>query len=403
MDLITSRIPDVTPLSNIAGEISFRLPFQSSAHFADVFDEFDQNKDKYGIDSYGISVTTLEEVFLRVGHEDDGTPEGFEARRKALKESQRKLSSEKEPTGQPQDIYDMPHHPTEVVVDGVNQPAGHMSNGHSTNSAVHQHSLAPPPESSIAHLESTNVKKDFDPPVKSDTSADPSKRPIMRRESSRFNKLRIPDQSTSMFYPHFRALFIKRLLNARRDRKVWTWTLVYPFLILLIGCGLITLTNVSSYPELAIARENLEQDTTPNRIPYVLQNGAATNIFQTPPALTAFDDRAASVPPGSGIEAMSQLLLSELDPIPRQPDSRYNAFYSDFRQDGGPNNYVDNFVVFFNTTCQWATALGLNLYNNQLLQELSPGTSIDLSIHPFPQTQNQKTLINSITAVIVAM
>ncbi len=64
-ELITSAIPDTSQLSNIAGEISYRLPFQSSAFFADVFDEFDSKQEEFGIVGYGISVTTLEEVFLR--------------------------------------------------------------------------------------------------------------------------------------------------------------------------------------------------------------------------------------------------------------------------------------------------------------------------------------------------
>jgi len=74
--LLDASIPGVTPLSNIAAEISFRLPFQSSAHFADVFDQFDGQQARLGITGYGISVTTLEEVFLavRVGHEDDADP-----------------------------------------------------------------------------------------------------------------------------------------------------------------------------------------------------------------------------------------------------------------------------------------------------------------------------------------
>lgn len=64
-DLLHSKVPDVSELSDIAGEVAFRLPFQSSQYFADVFDVFDAEQAALGIASYGISVTTLEEVFLR--------------------------------------------------------------------------------------------------------------------------------------------------------------------------------------------------------------------------------------------------------------------------------------------------------------------------------------------------
>ena len=39
-----------------------------SEKFKTFFEEFDKNLDNLGLSSYGISVTTLEEVFLRVGH-----------------------------------------------------------------------------------------------------------------------------------------------------------------------------------------------------------------------------------------------------------------------------------------------------------------------------------------------
>ena len=39
-----------------------------SEKFKDFFVQFDENLDSLDIQSYGISVTTLEEVFLRVGH-----------------------------------------------------------------------------------------------------------------------------------------------------------------------------------------------------------------------------------------------------------------------------------------------------------------------------------------------
>ena len=42
-----------------------------SAKFKDFFDEFDRSLEDLGLRSYGISVTTLEEVFLRVGHPDN--------------------------------------------------------------------------------------------------------------------------------------------------------------------------------------------------------------------------------------------------------------------------------------------------------------------------------------------
>mmetsp|Transcript_22435 Transcript_22435/g.36763 ORF Transcript_22435/g.36763 Transcript_22435/m.36763 type:complete len:908 (-) Transcript_22435:925-3648(-) len=66
-ELVNKSIPKSEILSNVAGEISFQLPKASSRNFADLFDEIDKNLETLGVDAYSISVTTLEEVFVRVG------------------------------------------------------------------------------------------------------------------------------------------------------------------------------------------------------------------------------------------------------------------------------------------------------------------------------------------------
>ena len=66
IQLIEKYIPDMTILTDIAGELSVRLPTASTPHFQTLFQEFDAKKQELGIHSYGVSVTTVEEVFLKV-------------------------------------------------------------------------------------------------------------------------------------------------------------------------------------------------------------------------------------------------------------------------------------------------------------------------------------------------
>ncbi len=61
----------IKKLSEVSSEITFQIPSQLSERFKNFFTRFDQDLDGLGIRSYGISVTTLEEVFLKVGHGDD--------------------------------------------------------------------------------------------------------------------------------------------------------------------------------------------------------------------------------------------------------------------------------------------------------------------------------------------
>ena len=68
---LESKIGEVKKLSEVSSEITYQIPTALSNKFKDFFPVFDQELDSLDIRSYGISVTTLEEVFLKVGHGDD--------------------------------------------------------------------------------------------------------------------------------------------------------------------------------------------------------------------------------------------------------------------------------------------------------------------------------------------
>ena len=68
---LQQRIGEVKKLSEVSSEITYQIPTKLSYKFKDFFNDFDNDLKSLNIRSYGISVTTLEEVFLRVGHGDD--------------------------------------------------------------------------------------------------------------------------------------------------------------------------------------------------------------------------------------------------------------------------------------------------------------------------------------------
>lgn len=51
--------------------MTVQIPHEYDNKFSRFFERFDQDLPKLQIRSYGISITTLEEVFLKVGHLDD--------------------------------------------------------------------------------------------------------------------------------------------------------------------------------------------------------------------------------------------------------------------------------------------------------------------------------------------
>eukprot|EP00040_Diaphanoeca_grandis_P001266 m.17961 g.17961 ORF g.17961 m.17961 type:complete len:1760 (+) comp11765_c0_seq1:218-5497(+) len=71
---ITTHVIGAKIQGNLGAELNILLPNESAGKFASLFADLDSNLATLGIQSYGCSVTTLEEVFLKVGEgsKDDG-------------------------------------------------------------------------------------------------------------------------------------------------------------------------------------------------------------------------------------------------------------------------------------------------------------------------------------------
>ena len=63
--MIQSYIPTAVKESEISAEVSYLLPFNESPKFEKLFTEVEKNFSQLGITSFGVSATTMEEVFLK--------------------------------------------------------------------------------------------------------------------------------------------------------------------------------------------------------------------------------------------------------------------------------------------------------------------------------------------------
>jgi ATP-binding cassette subfamily A (ABC1) protein 3 len=68
---VTENVDEAKMVSDYHGEITFQLPTSSSAQFNKFFERLDSLKDSFGIISYSMSATTLEEVFLKVAQGEE--------------------------------------------------------------------------------------------------------------------------------------------------------------------------------------------------------------------------------------------------------------------------------------------------------------------------------------------
>ena len=53
----------------MSSEITYTIPKELSSKFTAFFENFDNDLGRLGIRSYGISITTMEEVFLKINSE----------------------------------------------------------------------------------------------------------------------------------------------------------------------------------------------------------------------------------------------------------------------------------------------------------------------------------------------
>ena len=70
-EFVFRKLPTATKLSEVSSEITFQIPQNESDKFEDFFTDLDNSLQLLRIKSYGVGVTTLEEVFLRVGKNED--------------------------------------------------------------------------------------------------------------------------------------------------------------------------------------------------------------------------------------------------------------------------------------------------------------------------------------------
>ena len=64
--VIQSHVTGARLNSDVSAELSYVLPQESKADFSQLFTSLDKQKEELGVISYGASVTTMDEVFIRL-------------------------------------------------------------------------------------------------------------------------------------------------------------------------------------------------------------------------------------------------------------------------------------------------------------------------------------------------
>ena len=73
-ELIKRHVPTCEKTGDISMEVKYKLPTEQSGQFEGLFTALEDSKQEYGVQSFGISLTTLEEVFLKVAQGAEKDP-----------------------------------------------------------------------------------------------------------------------------------------------------------------------------------------------------------------------------------------------------------------------------------------------------------------------------------------
>lgn len=79
---IREFVPEAKTLSDVGREISFQLPLGAASSFPGMMGHLDEQLEALQLESYGLGVTTMEEVFIKVAqHGDRGFHENRQSKR----------------------------------------------------------------------------------------------------------------------------------------------------------------------------------------------------------------------------------------------------------------------------------------------------------------------------------
>ncbi|VFQ98820.1 unnamed protein product [Cuscuta campestris] len=375
-DIVYQHIPSAKCISEVGTEISFKLPLTSSYSFGSMFRELECfmkrstsksnidscGEENVGIESFGISVTTLEEVFLRVAGGDFDQDESHGEREILVAR--------------------------DTAVLGACQSYAPKRFYHSKSCGSYFRIMCSIATiiGRISYLILTTVLSAF-----------------------RFLSMQCCCCcifSRSMFWKHSKALFIKRAKSAQRDMKTIVFQLLIPVVFLLSGLLFLKLKPHPDQQSVIFTTSYfnplLSGGGGGGPIPFDLTwpiekevanyvRGGWIQMFQQttyrfPNSGKALSDaiEAAGSTLGPALLSMSEYLMSSFN---ESYQSRYGAIVMDNQHDDGSLGYT----VLHNSSCQHSAPTFINVMNSAILRLATQNENMTIVTrnHPLPMTESQ--------------
>ena len=222
---IRLHVPTAVVLSNVGTEMSFQMPHDMASKFAFMFQEIDAKKSLLGVEQYSISLTTMEEVFMKIAdgaHDDEDAGGRQDMEDFATKLRERRDAAQKE---------------RDSISDTSMEVAGGIQGGF-TVAAVTSSELNAPLVPRGEHSDE-----------------------VLRGATARPGKMR----AATIGCRHFRAMYLKRTHYARRDATAVCCMTIMPCVLVFLGLALLKYAaRAQNPPPLAM---NLAQYPNADSVP----------------------------------------------------------------------------------------------------------------------------------------
>jgi ATP-binding cassette, subfamily A (ABC1), member 3 len=363
IDLVQSFVPEAQLLTSVGAELTLELPFSSSSKFESMFVALDQSLESLGIQSYGVSVTTLEEVFLKVasGSHTFMTKSKIEASKKA-------------------DI-------ARQTVQSTNSSI--LTNSSEQNLSLRSHTIA------ADETELETIQHGL-------------------KEAPKFERFEYGKDTFALNTSRVLCMLQKRYLYFRRDRKSWVFQFVLPVTFTLVG-ALVMAFSKFSYPQplitLSVAKYNpaFSVDFLPlpfTSAPFFCDGeggGGCWNVSGQESLMASLADKELypieSLETATSIGDVSAYLYGQRY---QYKSSRYGAYsiMSIYNStNSSSSNELDrggiDYVIHTNYTALHAAPTFSALLAETYIQSRGSPITITSRLHPLPNTKAEKSLYST--------
>jgi ATP-binding cassette subfamily A (ABC1) protein 3 len=410
--LVLQQIPQAQVLSKVGAEQSYRLPLSASAEFVDLFRQLDQLRNDDVINEYGISVTTMEEVFMKVadaGHYD----QQHQAAAPATVPSVDRGSAT---TITPFATSLGGNAAAALEDESLHSPG--LMRSIDGNDPASRRLLAPKTDAKDIekHAADHDDVEDFEDYER-----------FVRHKADIKKRL----GSWSLFFRHVVALVYKRAIYAKRDRRLLVCQLLLPVFLVILGLCLLLIVAPGEQPDLVLSPVKFNTDfaaATRNYVPILKETGCGAvcaaieerfkdgstddgvygiglNVNEISAATPAsLNDAFAGCAQGADVlHQMSNFLLQV--PADAQSTIDGRSVYGAVTLGAGTTANLLQYNVLVNGSAAHGVGIYMNLVNSAFLQVVSkrPHASITAHNYPLPLTYDQIRQSNTISAFVAAL